>query len=63
MFQLLLVYNLIALLVYLHPFCCSALKYSKLLEDMASKGIKYIDCYGVDNALVKLSSFLFCIIN
>ncbi|KAL1328348.1 UDP-N-acetylglucosamine diphosphorylase 2 [Arachis hypogaea] len=33
----------------------SALKYSKLLEDMASKGIKYIDCYGVDNALVRVA--------
>nr|AFK36352.1 unknown [Medicago truncatula] len=30
----------------------SALKSTKLLEDMASKGIKYVDCYGVDNALV-----------
>lgn len=34
----------------------SALKYSKLLEDMATRGIKYVDCYGVDNALVSLSS-------
>ncbi|MED6192312.1 UDP-N-acetylglucosamine diphosphorylase 1 [Stylosanthes scabra] len=33
----------------------SALKYSKLLEDMASRGIKYIDCYGVDNALVRVA--------
>ncbi|KAK2383784.1 UDP-N-acetylglucosamine diphosphorylase [Trifolium repens] len=38
----------------------TALKYTKLLEDMASKGIKYIDCYGVDNALVRVAdpSFL-----
>uniref|UniRef100_A0A6N2K5K1 Nucleotidyl transferase domain-containing protein n=1 Tax=Salix viminalis TaxID=40686 RepID=A0A6N2K5K1_SALVM len=33
----------------------SALKYSKLLEDMASRGIKYVDCYGVDNALVRVA--------
>lgn len=33
----------------------SALKSSKLLEDMATRGIKYIDCYGVDNALVRVA--------
>ncbi|TXG48341.1 hypothetical protein EZV62_027635 [Acer yangbiense] len=33
----------------------SALKYSKLLEDMAMRGIKYVDCYGVDNALVRVA--------
>ncbi|KAJ4841845.1 UDP-N-acetylglucosamine diphosphorylase 1 [Turnera subulata] len=33
----------------------TALKYSKLLEDMASRGIKYVDCYGVDNALVRVA--------
>ncbi|OAY54428.1 UDP-N-acetylglucosamine diphosphorylase 1 isoform X1 [Manihot esculenta] len=33
----------------------SALKYSKLLEDMATRGIKYVDCYGVDNALVRVA--------
>ncbi|GLT32810.1 hypothetical protein SLA2020_074490 [Shorea laevis] len=33
----------------------SALKYSRLLEDMATRGIKYIDCYGVDNALVRVA--------
>ncbi|KAJ0082735.1 hypothetical protein Patl1_12248 [Pistacia atlantica] len=33
----------------------SALKYSKLLEDMASRGIKFVDCYGVDNALVRVA--------
>ncbi|KAL8513212.1 hypothetical protein ACS0TY_019423 [Phlomoides rotata] len=32
----------------------SALKSSKLLEDMAMRGIKYLDCYGVDNALVRV---------
>lgn len=30
----------------------TALKSSRLLEDMASRGIKYVDCYGVDNVLV-----------
>nr|GMD05446.1 UDP-N-acetylglucosamine diphosphorylase 1 [Ipomoea batatas] len=33
----------------------TALKYSKLLEDMATRGIKYVDCYGVDNALVRVA--------
>ncbi|KDP29578.1 hypothetical protein JCGZ_19379 [Jatropha curcas] len=33
----------------------AALKYSKLLEDMASRGVKYVDCYGVDNALVRVA--------
>ncbi|KAK6931906.1 UDPGP family [Dillenia turbinata] len=33
----------------------AALKYSKLLEDMAMRGIRYIDCYGVDNALVRVA--------
>ncbi|KAH9318707.1 hypothetical protein KI387_020476, partial [Taxus chinensis] len=37
----------------------SALKSSKCLEDMAMKGIKYIDCYGVDNALVRVADPLF----
>ncbi|KAL8193848.1 hypothetical protein R6Q57_026090 [Mikania cordata] len=32
----------------------SALKYSRLLEDMSTRGIKYVDCYGVDNALVRV---------
>ncbi|KAL1537557.1 UDP-N-acetylglucosamine diphosphorylase 1 [Salvia divinorum] len=32
----------------------AALKSSRLLEDMASRGIKYLDCYGVDNALVRV---------
>ncbi|KAL4309573.1 hypothetical protein GQ457_01G045780 [Hibiscus cannabinus] len=33
----------------------SALKSSRLLEDMAARGIKYVDCYGVDNALVRVA--------
>ncbi|KAL2493994.1 UDP-N-acetylglucosamine diphosphorylase 1 [Forsythia ovata] len=33
----------------------SALKSSKLLEDMAMRGVKYLDCYGVDNALVRVA--------
>ncbi|KAL1194758.1 UDP-N-acetylglucosamine diphosphorylase 2 [Cardamine amara subsp. amara] len=33
----------------------AALKSSRLLEDMASKGIKYVDCYGVDNVLVRVA--------
>ncbi|KAL8151568.1 hypothetical protein V2J09_021376 [Rumex salicifolius] len=33
----------------------TALKSSGLLEDMASRRIKYIDCYGVDNALVRVA--------
>lgn len=42
------------------------MKSSKLLEDMANRGIKFLDCYGVDNALVStFSQFLFhlCIPN
>jgi hypothetical protein len=23
------------------------------MEDMAARGVKYVDCYGVDNALVR----------
>ncbi|EPS72269.1 hypothetical protein M569_02483, partial [Genlisea aurea] len=33
----------------------SALKSSGLLEDMATRGIRYLDCYGVDNALVRVA--------
>ncbi|XP_010260631.1 PREDICTED: UDP-N-acetylglucosamine diphosphorylase 1-like [Nelumbo nucifera] len=33
----------------------SALKYSRLLEDMAMRGVRYLDCYGVDNALVRVA--------
>ena len=43
--------QLTTLLLYLYSF--SALKSSKLLEDMATRGVKYVDCYGVDNVLVR----------
>jgi UDP-N-acetylglucosamine/UDP-N-acetylgalactosamine diphosphorylase len=33
----------------------SALKGSQLLDDMAFRGIKFLDCYGVDNALVSVA--------
>ncbi|ONK64051.1 uncharacterized protein A4U43_C07F21590 [Asparagus officinalis] len=33
----------------------SALKSSKLLEDMARRGVRYVDCYGVDNVLVRVA--------
>ncbi|KAH7679041.1 UDP-N-acetylglucosamine diphosphorylase protein [Dioscorea alata] len=33
----------------------SALKSSKLLEDMAMRGVEYVDCYGVDNVLVRVA--------
>ncbi|KAK4761122.1 hypothetical protein SAY87_006015 [Trapa incisa] len=33
----------------------SALSCKKLLEDMAARGVKYIDCYGVDNAPVRVA--------
>ncbi|XP_026665886.2 UDP-N-acetylglucosamine diphosphorylase 2 isoform X2 [Phoenix dactylifera] len=33
----------------------AALKSSRLLEDMAMRGIKYVDVYGVDNALVRVA--------
>lgn len=33
----------------------AALKSSKLLEDMAMRGVRYVDCYGVDNALVRVA--------
>ncbi|KAJ4763472.1 UDP-N-acetylglucosamine pyrophosphorylase [Rhynchospora pubera] len=33
----------------------AALKSNKLLEDMAMRGVKYVDCYGVDNALVRVA--------
>ncbi|XP_006853560.2 UDP-N-acetylglucosamine diphosphorylase 1 isoform X1 [Amborella trichopoda] len=33
----------------------SALKSSKLLEEMAMRGVRYVDCYGVDNALVRVA--------
>ncbi|KAL9680495.1 hypothetical protein QQ045_018374 [Rhodiola kirilowii] len=33
----------------------TALKTSRLLEDMSTRGVKFIDCYGVDNALVRVA--------
>lgn len=33
----------------------AALKSKKLMEDMAARGVKYVDCYGVDNALVRVA--------
>jgi len=34
------------------------------MEDMAARGVKYVDCYGVDNALVSMfilrDILLFC---
>lgn len=33
----------------------SALKVSNCLDDMARRGIKYIDCFSVDNALVRVA--------
>ncbi|KAL0908769.1 hypothetical protein M5K25_023278 [Dendrobium thyrsiflorum] len=33
----------------------AALKSSKLLEDMAMRGVRYVDCYGVDNAQVRVA--------
>ncbi|KAG8043433.1 hypothetical protein GUJ93_ZPchr0458g22548 [Zizania palustris] len=33
----------------------AALKSKKLLEDMSARGVKYVDCYGVDNALVRVA--------
>ena len=47
---LLLSYISFFLLILIQDF--AALKSSRLLEDMASRGIKYVDCYGVDNVMV-----------
>lgn len=33
----------------------AALKSKKLLDNMAARGVKYVDCYGVDNALVRVA--------
>nr|KJB32917.1 hypothetical protein B456_005G268300 [Gossypium raimondii] len=33
----------------------TALKSSRLLEDTATRGNKYVDCFGVDNALVRVA--------
>lgn len=40
----------------------AALKSSRLLEDMATRGVKYLDCYGVDNALVSFSLDFDCFV-
>eukprot|EP00252_Welwitschia_mirabilis_P002026 TRINITY_DN11976_c0_g1_i1.p1 TRINITY_DN11976_c0_g1~~TRINITY_DN11976_c0_g1_i1.p1 ORF type:complete len:482 (-),score=88.01 TRINITY_DN11976_c0_g1_i1:146-1591(-) len=37
----------------------SALRSSKCLDDMVMRGVKYVDCYGVDNALVRVADPLF----
>eukprot|EP01018_Ginkgo_biloba_P029263 Gb_31964 [translate_table: standard] len=37
----------------------SALKSSRCLEGMMMKGIRYVDCYGVDNALVRVADPMF----
>lgn len=47
-----------SLLIAIDLICWPALKSSKLLEDMSMRGIKYVDCYGVDNALVSFVRFL-----
>lgn len=41
--------------LWLHP----ALKSKRLLDDMNAKGVKYVDCYGVDNVLVSMFSVQF----
>ncbi|GJN09533.1 hypothetical protein PR202_ga27548 [Eleusine coracana subsp. coracana] len=33
----------------------AALKSKRLLDDMAARGVKYVDCYGVDNVLVRVA--------
>ncbi|BAF23156.1 UDP-N-acetylglucosamine diphosphorylase 1 [Oryza sativa Japonica Group] len=33
----------------------AALKSQRLLDDMAGRGVKYVDCYGVDNVLVRVA--------
>ncbi|GJN36745.1 hypothetical protein PR202_gb25639 [Eleusine coracana subsp. coracana] len=33
----------------------AALKSKRLLDDMAARGVKYADCYGVDNVLVRVA--------
>jgi UDP-N-acetylglucosamine pyrophosphorylase len=36
-------------------YCATALKSQRLLDDMAGRGVKYVDCYGVDNVLVRVA--------
>lgn len=38
-------------------YCATALKSQRLLDDMAGRGVKYVDCYGVDNVLVSTLFF------
>ncbi|KAH7277566.1 hypothetical protein KP509_39G057300 [Ceratopteris richardii] len=37
----------------------AALKMSKCLDDMGTKGVKYVDCFSVDNALVRVADPVF----
>jgi len=45
---------LLDLCLYFFLLLHEALKSKRLLDDMASKGVKYVDCYGVDNVLVSI---------
>jgi hypothetical protein len=51
-FYILVFANLFFLFFFLIFHRASALKSKKLLDNMAARGVKYVDCYGVDNALV-----------
>lgn len=42
-------------IVWSNMVLLTALKSTKLLDDMSLRGVKYVDCYGVDNALVRQS--------
>lgn len=42
------------LCLYFFLLLHEALKSKRLLDDMAAKGVKYVDCYGVDNVLVSI---------
>lgn len=33
----------------------AALRYARLMDDMQARGVRYVDCYGVDNALVRVA--------
>jgi UDP-N-acetylglucosamine/UDP-N-acetylgalactosamine diphosphorylase len=46
---------LLVFFLWLYP----ALKSKRLLDDMAAKGVNYVDCYGVDNVLVNTFFMLF----
>jgi UDP-N-acetylglucosamine pyrophosphorylase len=41
-------------LLIFHFLMHLALKYKRLLDGMAARGVKYVDCYGVDNVLVSI---------